>query len=79
MTQKEKLLKKFLSNPSKLDYEEIKRILLEHGAVTISAKGSHQKFKHPKQEKDLIIPIHNNDCKDFYKKLALKWIQSTLL
>ena len=79
MTKKEKLLEKFMSNPSSLHYSDIEKILIEKGFEKIPAKGSHQKFKHPSLSSDLIIPIHNNDCKEFYKKLAMKIIKENTL
>lgn len=78
MTKKAKLWEKFLKNPSSLSYKEIESLLLSQDAQMIPAKGSHKKFKHALSPTDLIIPIHNNDCKDFYKKAALKWITKIL-
>lgn len=73
MTQKEKLLGKFLENPKSLKYREIEMILKEASFVKVSVRGgSHAKFKHDLLDKDLVIPVHNNDCKDFYKQEALK-------
>ena len=79
MTKKEKLLEKFLSSPSALHYSDIEKILLLKGFKKIPAKGSHQKFKHPFLTSDLIIPIHNGDCKEFYKKLAMKSVKENKL
>jgi predicted RNA binding protein YcfA (HicA-like mRNA interferase family) len=51
-------------------------MVLEHyGFSEISTKGSHVKFKHPKLDHDLVIPVHNNECKDFYKKQAKSLIE----
>lgn len=74
MASIDKLKKKFKSSPISLKYSEIEKILIYFDFEKISTKGSHIKFKHPKLENDLIIPIHNNDCKDFYKKQANKFI-----
>ncbi len=76
MTGKEKLLNKFFAYPQSLKYREIEFLLLENGFQKIEAKGSHKKFKHNLLSKDLIIPIHNNDCKIFYKKYAKKLLKS---
>ena len=75
MTSLEKLKNKFITNPSSLRYKDIEKILLYLGFKKISTKGSHTKFKHHKLGKDLIVPIHNNDCKEFYKKQIKKIIQ----
>ena len=72
MTSLDKLIKKFLENPSSLKYSQLEKILLHTGHIKIPAKGSHIKFKHQRTESNLIIPIHNNECKDFYKKLVAK-------
>ncbi len=79
MTKKEKLLEKFMNTPSSLQYSDIEKILLSKGFEKIPAKGSHQKFKHPSLTSDLIIPIHNGDCKEFYKKLAMKIVKENKL
>lgn len=72
MTQKQKLVETFLNNPSSLKFKQLAAVLEHFGFIVIQAKGSHVKFKHPKLSTDLIIPIHNGDCKDFYKREALK-------
>lgn len=69
MTRKDKLLHKFLNNPHSLNFADIEKILVSFGFEIIPAKGSHVKFKRD-GESDLIIPIHNNQCKDFYKRQA---------
>jgi predicted RNA binding protein YcfA (HicA-like mRNA interferase family) len=74
MTQREKLVDKFLKNPSSIRYAQLRAVLEHYGFIEISAKGSHVKFKHPKLSNDLIIPLHNNECKDFYKKQAKNFI-----
>ena len=76
MTRKIKILTKFLNNPTSVHFTEIAQILNEKGFVQVSVKGSHCKFKHPRLTADLIIPVHNGDCKDFYKKQVVKTITS---
>ncbi len=75
MTRKQKVVDQFLKNPTAVSLSQIEYILIAHGAVRIEAKGSHVKWKHSAVARDLIIPVHNNDCKDFYKKEALKFIK----
>ena len=79
MTKIEKLTEKFVANPSSFRYKQIEKILLSIGFTKIPTKGSHTKWKHHQLKYDLIIPIHNNDCKDFYKNLIAKNIQKNNL
>jgi len=72
MTQKQKLVEQFLKNPCTLKFKQIILVLVHYSFVVIPAKGSHIKIKHHKLSTDLIIPVHNGDCKDFYKKEALR-------
>lgn len=74
MTSLDKLKKKFENNPESLRYSELEKLLIYFGFEKIFTKGSHIKFKHSKLKNDLIIPIHNKDCKEFYKKQANKFI-----
>ena len=75
MTQRGKLMQRFYNEPTSLKYIKIESILIKSGFIKIPTKGSHMKFKHETLEYDLVIPVHNNDCKDFYKKLALKYLK----
>jgi predicted RNA binding protein YcfA (HicA-like mRNA interferase family) len=76
MTKIDKTVSKFLKNPTSLRYSEIEKILLYLGFEKVEAKGSHKKFKHSLLEHDLIIPVHSNECKDFYKKQAAKIVKN---
>lgn len=78
MTQKEKLVDKFLQNPPSLRYAQLATVLEHYGFEKVEAKGSHVKFKHPKLASDLIIPVHNNECKDFYNQQAKKCIEKII-
>jgi len=75
----DKKLQKFLNNPTSLRYTQIETLLIQLDFQKISTRGSHIKFKHHLLKSDLIIPIHNNDCKDFYKKLVVKIIKQNKL
>lgn len=75
MSKIEKKVEKFLKNPTSTKYSDIEIILIYFGFEKINAKGSHIKFKHIKLQNDLVIPIHNNECKDFYKLEAKKRIK----
>jgi predicted RNA binding protein YcfA (HicA-like mRNA interferase family) len=72
MTKNEKLILKFKNNPISLKYIEIENLLLQLWFDKIDAKWSHVKFKNKLLKNDIILPLHNNDCKDFYKKQLLK-------
>ena len=75
MSKLDKIIGKFWRNPDLLTYANIEKVLLHYGSTKIDAKGSHVKFKHSASPFDLIIPIHGKDCKPFYKKQALKFLQ----
>jgi predicted RNA binding protein YcfA (HicA-like mRNA interferase family) len=75
MTRKQKVLEQFLADPVRCSLPEIEQILLTHDCLRITAKGSHVKWKHYNLSRDLVIPVHQNDCKNFYKKEALKFIK----
>ena len=75
MSQIQKLVEKFLKNPNSLSYSEIHKVLSYFNFEKIDAKGSHVKYKHSHFAYDLIIPVHNGDCKSFYKKEAMKRVQ----
>lgn len=74
MSQKKKLLRKFLGNPVSLRYSDIQVLLLSLGFVLVSIRGSHQKWHHPGIKKTLIIPVHHGDCDSVYKIYILKCI-----
>ena len=78
MSQIEKLLEKFLSNPEVLKYKELDKVLIYLGFVLVPAKGSHKKYKHQNFSSDIIIPVHNNECKNFYKKETHKKIKDLI-
>lgn len=78
MSQIEKLFKKFQSKPKSLKYKELVKVLLYLGFEKIEAKGSHVKFKHHKLRNDIIVPVHNGECKGFYKEQVLKQVQSLM-
>ncbi len=75
MSQIEKLVQKFLEKPKSIKYRELVLLLKYFGFEQIPAKGSHVKFSHDKLQYDLVIPVHKNECKDFYKEQAKKYIQ----
>lgn len=76
MSQKEKLLQKFLDRPESLKYAQICLVLQMVGFVQVPVKnGSHEIFKHPQLQYNLTIPVHNNDCKKYYKIKASSLIK----
>ncbi len=74
MSQMEKLLQKFIKAPHTVRYADIERILIHIGFEKIQAKGSHVKWKHKDLSSDIIVPVHNNECKRFYKQQIQKQI-----
>ncbi len=78
MTKIQKKVEKFFKNQTSCKYSELKEILLHFGFEKITTKGSHVKYKHSGLRSDLIIPVHNSECKDFYKKQAKNKIEEML-
>jgi predicted RNA binding protein YcfA (HicA-like mRNA interferase family) len=78
MTYVEKRIKKFLRDPKKCNYADMVAVLGHFGFTKIQAKGSHVKFKHSRLKSDLIVPVHNNECKDFYKVEARRRIRELI-
>ncbi len=78
MSQIEKLFEKFIRTPQNVRYTDIEKILLHLGFEKIGAKGSHVKWKHKKVQNDIVIPVHNNDCKIFYKKQVLEQVRNLI-
>lgn len=76
MGQIEKLLKKFFQAPQTVSYVDIEKILIHFGFSKIQAKGSHVKWKHKDLPSDIIVPVHSNECKRFYKQQILKQIHN---
>lgn len=72
MSKIDKKVEKFLKNPTSCKYSDIEIILIYFGFEKINAKESPIKFKHSRLQSDLIIPMHNNECKNFYKREAEK-------
>jgi predicted RNA binding protein YcfA (HicA-like mRNA interferase family) len=75
MSQITKKVERFFKNPTSIKYLELESILIHFGFKKINAKGSHVKFKHPKLRNDLIIPVHKNECKDFYKEESKRQVK----
>lgn len=78
MSRIEKLLHKFRSKPDSVRYVDIESVLFHVGFEKLDAKGSHVKFKHRALRVDIVIPVHNGECKPFYKKQVLKQISNLL-
>lgn len=73
-----KLLKRFMESPAKVRYASIERLLLSLGFERVPAKGSHVKWKHHRLPHDLIVPVHNGECKPFYKEQIARVIQALI-
>ena len=77
MNKIEKIILKFKNKPISLQFSDIEKILLYYGFQKIEAKGSHTKYKHTLLNNDIVVPIHNNECKNFYKQHIYKTIKNT--
>lgn len=78
MSQREKLLKRFADNPTKVRYSDITKILLLLGFEHIPTQGSHVKWKHCGLMYDIVIPVHNNECKPFYKEQVHRQVKELI-
>lgn len=78
MSQSEKLIEKFKKRPESISYRDLIKVLTFLGCEKVQAKGSHVKWKHTQLQSDIIIPVHHNECKGFYKKQARKMLDSIL-
>ena len=72
MTKTDKTIAKFKQNPATLPFHEIESLLVRFGFQIVPAKGSHRKFKHPPLKIEYVVPVHNGECKSFYKKEIAK-------
>lgn len=70
---------KFSNHPASIRFRELERLLLSLGFEKVLAKGSHVKFKHKLLDRDLVIPVHNHDCKEFYKVYAAKIVKKFII
>ena len=68
MTTKKKLLKKFLEKPESLNFRQIERLLKWFGFERIRVTGSHFRFRHREYDLEFPVPVHDRDCKKWYKK-----------
>lgn len=78
MSQIEKLLHKFFQSPQSIKYADIEKILIYLDFVQVPAKGSHVKWKHKDLDFDIVIPVHNHECKGFYKQQVSKQIANLI-
>lgn len=78
MSQIEKLLQRFMKTPHAIKYTDIEKILTHVGFKKIHTKGSHVKWKHQNLIADIVVPVHDNDCKRFYKQQIKRQIQSLI-
>ena len=56
MPSLDKLIKKLENNPKNASFDDVKRLLLNHGYELDHVKGSHHKFK--KGGDTVVIPYH---------------------
>ncbi len=71
MTKEEKLILKFKTAPQSISLFDLFKLMEWEGIEIIKGKGSHVICK-MENEILIIIPVHQNDCKPFYKKESLK-------
>lgn len=78
MTQADKKLLKFFTNPQSLKFEEIHTLLLRHNFIHQRTSGSHHVYEHDDLPLFLSIPVHNNDCKWIYKEKAAETLKKVI-
>jgi len=80
MTKQDKQLDKFLDNPNGTRYAIIEKLLISNNFEKVSGKGSHQIFKHPSMGAldYLTMPVHNNECKNLYKRKAARFLSEII-
>ena len=71
MTQYEKLLEKFLLNPTSITLKDLIKILENNWYEYRAWKWSHNLYTNEKWNR-IVIAVHNNDCKKSYKKEVKK-------
>ncbi len=78
MSKKDKLLKKFLSNPIKKDltFEELTTLLVAYDFIKLEGSGSAVKFYH--KSKDILINLHKPHPSNILKVYLIKQIQVKL-
>jgi len=64
-----------MKNPANVSYKDLQKILGWYEFEKIEAKGSHVKYKHRLFDRDLIIAVHKNECKQYMKKEAHRRIK----
>jgi len=75
MTKEEKLILKFKASPQSISLVDLLKLMEWLGIEIVQGKGSHIVCKMEK-EILIVIPVHQNDCKPFYKKKSLKILLS---
>jgi len=78
LTKFEKLLQKFINNPTSVHFRQIEKILITLGYEKIQAKGSHVRFRIKGAYLSISVPIHSGDCKARYKQIIQKAIINLL-
>ena len=75
MTKEEKLILKFKTSPQSISLPDLLKIMEWCGMEIIQGKGNHIICK-IENKILIVIPLHQNDCKPFYKKKSLKLLLS---
>ncbi|MDH3324406.1 MAG: type II toxin-antitoxin system HicA family toxin [Candidatus Peregrinibacteria bacterium] len=78
MTKEEKLILKFKTSPQSISLVDLLKLMKWLGIEIIEGKGSHVVCK-IENKTLIVIPVHNNNCKPFYKKKSLKILVSNNL
>lgn len=75
MRKEEKLILKFKTSPQSISLVDLLKLMKWIGIEVVQGKGSHIVCK-IENEILIVIPIHQKDCKPFYKKKSLQILLS---
>jgi predicted RNA binding protein YcfA (HicA-like mRNA interferase family) len=77
MSRKKKLLAAMEENPRGWRYDQVARILEDHGFTTDSTGGSHRTFDHPSGERVGLVDAGSGTLLPVYVRNAMKAISRT--
>lgn len=77
MSQKEKILKRFLSHPRDFTWEELCKLLNNYGFQKLSGRGSRYKFVCDGPEKQIIM-LHKPHPSNTVKKYVMENVETKL-
>lgn len=77
MGKQEKRIEQLLKNPNALTYDEIESLFRNENFEIQRWKWSHKHIYHKKSKEFAVVPIHNWDCKPYYKDQLKRFYLAT--